>query len=198
MDLLQKESFERAVSSERYDATLTIVGLRSWLILLICIGLTVLTALWACLSTIPITVSGKCLVFVPEEELEILGFFSLVSAESIKPGMEVRCQISAVDATRYGMLRAKVKEVLPYPVGPDEAHLQKIPSESLKKYLVNDSLPVNLVLIEPVRDAHTASGLLWTSKEGPPGPMPQVAVGMARVILDEVRPISYVIPSLRK
>ncbi len=274
MGLFEEESFDRAVSSEQYDCTLTIVGIRSWLILSICIGLAALTILWACFSTIPITVSGKCLVFAPEHiltlrtnssgvvkqiralggdkvekgetllilensggaveykvpasgsliwvelsanesvepnqiiaymetetapaDLKILGFFSLLYAQSIEPGMEVKCLINSVDSAKYGMLRGRVKQILHYPVNPHEYYLQKIPSESLKKYLINDPLPTNLVVIEPILDPNTPSGLSWTSAEGPPAPIQPATIGIARVILDQVRPISYVIPSLRK
>jgi hypothetical protein len=130
-------------------------------------------------------------------ELEILGFFPLFQGQTIKPGMEARCALDIFDIGKYGMLRGTVEKVLPYPVSASDPLLQKIPSESLREYLVEGKTPSILVLIRPIPDPGTPSAFAWTSKRGPPDAIRTGTTGTANVTLKKVSPMSYVIPSLK-
>lgn len=270
MDTFKQESFEHLASPEHLNRALTIVGIKGWFSLLFFVALTVITAIWAVMGSLPITVSGKAMMLdlkssfavqsqvrgvvkqvlvktgdhvkrgqvvlvvgttaltAPDEgavvwievtqgeevlpqqnvvwieklalpsDFKILGFFSLFSGQQIQPGMEARITLDTVSPERYGMVKGVVKEVLPYPIGLFDSYMQHIPSKSLKEYLIDGSLPTILVVIAPILNPAAPSGFQWTSKQGPPLQIRSGTVGEARVILENVRPISYVIPSLVK
>lgn len=129
--------------------------------------------------------------------IEIYGFLSLSAGEQVQPGMDVKCAIEGVDTQRYGMIQARIKEILPYPVSSKEAMMQKIPSDTLREYLISGPLPTILVVAEPILTTTTPSGMEWTSNEGPPSQIEPGSIGMMRIILSHMRPIQYFIPSIR-
>jgi pyruvate/2-oxoglutarate dehydrogenase complex dihydrolipoamide acyltransferase (E2) component len=128
------------------------------------------------------------------EQLKVFAFFPISRSSQIQKEMKAFFSIHLVDRERYGELVGQVKRILPYPVGPDDVFLQKIPSEVLRKYLVAGDEPCNLVVIAPLPSASTPSGLTWTSSEGPPFPLHPGLIGNVRIILDEVSPLEFVIP----
>ena len=71
MNELQKESLEKATSFERFETALVIVRVWNWVILVGALALTTGAVFWACFSTIPVTISGQCLVFDPENVIAV-------------------------------------------------------------------------------------------------------------------------------
>ncbi len=132
------------------------------------------------------------------ENMEIYGFFPLNVGQSIKPGMKAKCALSIVNTSKYGMLKGTVQEVLPYPESLHGYRMQKIPSESLREYLVRGDLPSLLVVVKPDLDPQTVSGFSWTSVKGPALKIQSGNIGIVNVTLEDVSPISYVIPQIRK
>lgn len=135
--------------------------------------------------------------FFPDT-LKVLGFVSLYSGQQIKPGMDVKISLDTVNTAKYGTIRGKVEQVLIYPVDLEGYYSQKIPSESLRKYLINGPLPTILVIITPILDEDTISRFAWTSKTGAPIHIEPGIIGAFRVTLDSITPISYVLPSIAK
>jgi hypothetical protein len=131
-------------------------------------------------------------------ELKVYGFIPMSSASSIRPGMQVNCVLNGINHASYGMLRGVVKEVIPYPVSLTDATMQEIPSGSLRDYLIQGSVPSQLVIIDPILDSNTTSGFAWTTKEGPPSAIEPGMVGSVYITLEKVSPISYLIPATRK
>lgn len=130
------------------------------------------------------------------ETLKIFGFAPLYSGQQIKPGMDVKMTLDTINVAKYGMIRGKVEEVLSYPTDIESYYVQKIPSQSLREYLVSGPLPMILVIVSPVLDEHTQSGFAWTSKEGAPVYIEPGMIGAFRVTLETIKPISYVLPSI--
>ena len=85
MDLLQEES-ERAIFSEKFDSAITIIGIKSWVILCALLALAIGTIFWACLGTIPLTVTGKCLVFNPHNVISLRSESSWVVKQILAVG----------------------------------------------------------------------------------------------------------------
>lgn len=130
--------------------------------------------------------------------LKIYGFVPFTAGSSITPGMGVKCALNTVNTSVYGMLLGTVKEVVQYPISLSDAQMKQIPSESLRQYLISGNTLAQLVIIDPVLDSHTVSGLAWTSQEGPPTHVESGNIGAILITINKVRPISYVIPSIRK
>jgi len=127
------------------------------------------------------------------EGLQIYALLPLTLGELVRVGMPTKCALDKVDSSRYGLLRGVVKEILPYPVDTSEYYLQRLPSPRLREYLLGGPEPYILIVIEPIANPHMISGLEWTSKEGPPHIIISPELGGVRVILGEVRPLSYIL-----
>jgi len=201
----KKQTVEYIASVEHLDKALTVVSIKGWLFLLFSILLGIGVIIWAFIGSIPVNVQGKALLFDPSnplstnpQTLKIYAFIPLNEAAQIQSGMEAKCSLNTVNSSTYGMLRGTVREILPYPASLSDPLVKAIPSESLRKYLIGGDIPSMLILIDPIIDATTPSGLSWTSKEGPPEHLESGMIGLARITLDNVKPISYVIPSIRK
>ncbi|MDE3045514.1 MAG: hypothetical protein KGJ02_02570 [Verrucomicrobiota bacterium] len=196
---LKKESIEQLVSLERLDASLKVVGIRGWAALFFCVAIVILGLLWSILGSIPLTVSGKAILFDIDSpgELKILAFVPLDAGQQVKAGMQVQTSLDVVDADDYGMIQGVVEQVSSYPISPADPSLQSIPSASLRDYLVSGSLPSLLVVVKPAADAETTSGWKWTSPKGPPIPVKAGMLGEARITIEEMAPIEYVLPFLR-
>jgi hypothetical protein len=132
------------------------------------------------------------------EDLKIFVFVPVFSGQQIAPGMEALADLDIAEAERYGRVEGVVSEIVPYPVDVTDLYFQKIPSKSLKEYLLKGSAPVMMIVVNPVKDPASASGLKWTSKTSPKTPIRQGTVGEALITLENVKPIKYLIPSFRR
>ena len=189
-----------AAPLEHLDEAITVVGVKGWVFLASSLILFIPVILWAFLGTVPIAVTGKCLFFTPsnsQENLEIYGFLPLFASQSVHPGMEVECTLDAIDIGKSGMLKGIVKEVVPYPVDPTERHMEQIPSQSLREYLLSgSSVPLVLVIAKPLAKDSDPSQFVWTYGKDPAVPLQSGMTGEILITLSTARPISYVIPSL--
>jgi hypothetical protein len=260
---------DKLTSLEQLDRSMVVVGIRAWILLAFFAFLISLLLAWSFFGTLPITVTGRCIIFdrhnsmelkAPKEgtvkkfvhlagqkikkgepiliyenpdfelvapadgevlwintqrgadanpkesvigfqadgkidQMSIVGFFSLASGQEVKVGMEALASIDKATPEKYGMIRAVVTEVYPYPVGPSEVALRKIPSPELTRYLRgNDIVPKLLVIAQPVLNPKNPSQFEWTSRSGPPHMVFPGSIGHVQVTLENVKPISYVLP----
>ena len=172
-----------------------VITVKGWISLAFLALLAVLGVAWSWMGTIPIVVTGPG-VFLHKENSppSVMGFVPLFSGEQVRPGMRALVTLDAIDSAVYGMMEGVVTKVYPYPVSAQDELLDPIPSSRLREYLTQGEIPILLILIEPVADSQTPSGLRWTSKQGPFGTITDGSVGQVDVVLKQVRPISYVIP----
>ena len=79
------------------------------------------------------------------------------------------------------------------PVSEEEL-LQRVGNQKIVSLLEGKAQAVVLVTVCPTLEKGNPSGYKWTSKNGPPFPIETGTVATLRVILEEERPISYLIP----
>jgi HlyD family secretion protein len=116
--------------------------------------------------------------------------------KKVRLGMAALVNPSTVRATEYGGIKAVVTGVSDHPVS----------SRFVSRLLANPDLGRSLaasgsqfqITVSMVADTGTFSGFQWTSGTGP-----QVAIGSGtpcggEIILEEVPPVSYVVPFFRK
>ncbi|PIS02550.1 MAG: hypothetical protein COT85_04495 [Chlamydiae bacterium CG10_big_fil_rev_8_21_14_0_10_42_34] len=126
------------------------------------------------------------------DTIEIFAFIPLSSGQLVQPGMKTRCSLNIYRSEKYGLVRGTVQRVMPYPISADEYFMQKIPSSRLKEHLLGgDNI---LVVVKPDLDPNTYSGFNWTSKNSPHSKIEPLLLGTTQIILDEIKPISYIIP----
>ena len=116
--------------------------------------------------------------------------------KKVRPGMNALINPATVKVTEFGGIKGLVTRVSDHPVS----------SRSVSRLLANPDLGQTLaasgsqfeITVSMVADASTFSGFLWSSGKGP-----QVAIGSGtpcggEIILEEVPPVSYVMPFFRR
>ena len=125
------------------------------------------------------------LVFVPANE-----------GKKIKTGMTIRISPSTVKPEEYGYIQGKVKSVSSYPVTRDEMMFY-LQNEVLVNRLLQSGETFS-VAATLESDPSTPSGLLWSSAQGPDLSVEGGTVCSASVVLARQRPITLLIPFLKK
>lgn len=110
--------------------------------------------------------------------------------ELVKPGMKVKIEFSELGSEKYGYMLGKVRSIEPF---AGEA-LALAPASYLRKELTELGPGLFLVKIDLTPDSETVSGYAWTTKYGPPFQLPSTSFGQARILVDQKRPISLIIP----
>ncbi len=110
--------------------------------------------------------------------------------------MTVKLALASADVKKYGYLLGTVKEVFPYLLSLEHGPLRMIPSNELQQYISQQKAFV-IIRIEPLKDPSTISGYKWTTKNGPPFPLLEGTIADLEVIIEERRPISFLIPVIR-
>lgn len=129
--------------------------------------------------------------------LESLAFFPAGDGKRLSVGQRVRISPTSTKQQRHGGIEGKVLSIRRLPVS-DNALTKRLGLESLLDAIrIDPKGPLIEVQTSLQRDPATISGYDWG---GGPGPAIQLTTGTpteVRVLVEERRPISYVIPILR-
>jgi HlyD family secretion protein len=118
------------------------------------------------------------------------------AGRNLEPGMEALISPATIKKEEYGFIRGRVTSVSEYPAS-FQGMMKKLGNENLVQTLIQTG-PVIEVNIDLVSSSKTISGFKWTSKEGPPFQIQTGTVCIGTIIERTQRPISLVIPMLRK
>ncbi len=132
---------------------------------------------------------------IPEEDLKHLGFFPIGQGLKVAAGMEIRVTPSNVERQRFGSIIGKVIDVSPFPV-TSEGIVNVVGSSEVAKSLISGGGTI-LVTAELEKDPKSVSGFQWTS-QGPPQRFSPGTTTQCRITVENRRPITFVIPLLRK
>jgi len=127
----------------------------------------------------------KAVIYIPAGE-----------GKKVRPNMPAYVSPSTVKAEEYGFMIGEVKTVSDYPMTPQGLeHVLRNPA--LVSELTGGTAPieVNAALI---LDSTTPSGFRWSSSKGPPVKIFSGTICSATITVETKRPISYVLPILRK
>jgi HlyD family secretion protein len=125
------------------------------------------------------------LVFVPASE-----------GKKIKTNMTIRISPSTVKPEEYGYIQGKVTSVSAYPTTRDEM-ISDLQNDVLVNRLLNSGelIPVTATMES---DPSTPSGYRWSSSQGPDIPIEGGTICNASVVLARQRPITLLVPFLKK
>jgi HlyD family secretion protein len=137
-----------------------------------------------------------CTLEPVDAPLEAVLFVPAGEGKKVRPGMDVRISPSTVKAEEFGFLVGKVKSVSEFPITP----------EGLRKILRNDKLAEELtgksasieIVASLFPEGTTPSGYRWSSSKGPPSPVYSGTQARGSVVVEDKRPISYVLPVIKK
>lgn len=192
--LFRKVALDRLSSPEQLDQLMKVTSPRAWLTL---IAITVLLAaggLWAVFGSIPEEAEGNGVLINDPliGGLEGVIYVPLSDAAQLRPGMEVKIEVSTIKTETYGYIKAVVREVGEVPVTHQQI-VNTAGNEEIADTLVPTG-PAIEVRLELQRSDKTASGFEWTSQDGPPRELTPGTPVVAIITVSEDRPISRVFP----
>lgn len=132
----------------------------------------------------------------PDARLIAVGYFSVGDGKKIDPGIAVRVTPSTVERERYGSIVGTVTEVSSFPVTTD-AVTSVVGNTEVARELMQGFSKIQ-VYAELVTDADAHSGYRWTSGKGPKDPITAGTTAAVRATVEYRRPITFVIPLLRR
>lgn len=133
----------------------------------------------------------------PSVNKEGIIFYATVPAEAgdkVRIGQEAHIEPFLANPQEYGSIIGFVTSISPYLASETELY-NNLRNKQLVSYLTEGSQPVRLVIIEPKKDLSTASGVAWTSQNGPPFSISTGSIGKVKITVEEQPPISFLIPT---
>lgn len=128
--------------------------------------------------------------------LELLVYLPPNEGKRVKPGMEVQIAPSTVRREEFGMILGTVGEVSDFP-STAEAMQAVLRNEQLVRSFSGAGAPY-AARVQLTRDATSPNGFAWSGGQGPNQQFSSGSLAEAEVTVAWRRPISYVIPWLRK
>ncbi|MBM5808206.1 MAG: HlyD family efflux transporter periplasmic adaptor subunit [Cyanobacteria bacterium M_surface_9_m1_291] len=129
--------------------------------------------------------------------LQSLAFFAPGDGKRLKPGQRVQITPASTKAQRHGGIEGTILRVQPLPV-TEEAVISRLGNPAWMKALGGKSDgPLIEVITSLRRNPRTISGYDWGGGAGPALRLSAGTPTSVRVVVEERRPISYVIPILR-
>lgn len=129
------------------------------------------------------------------EPLQAMVYVPAAEGKKVREGMVVRVSPSTVKREEYGFMLAKVSDVSEFPVTP-EGLRRVLRNQSLVEQLSGSGAPIE-VQVELIKSPDTPSGFEWSSSEGPPVEIFSGTLVSASIVVEEKRPVSYVLPIFR-
>lgn len=130
------------------------------------------------------------------KNLEAVVYVSAMDGKKIKPGMQVLLSPAAIKREEHGYMVGWVTSVAEFP-STQQGMMRILQNEQLVRDLLGGG-SVFQVQADLIPDPSTVSGYKWTSAGGPPQAVQSGSLGFAFVTVEQQRPISLVIPTLRK
>ena len=131
------------------------------------------------------------------QELEAILYVSAGTGKRIVKKMEVYISPSTVKREEHGSMKGIVTFVSEVPTGESAMMAVLKDKQMVDKFIQQIGLP-RMVRVELITNDETTSGYAWTSSDGPPRTISAGTLCSGTVTVERQRPISLVIPTLRK
>jgi len=132
----------------------------------------------------------------PGEQLELVLYVPFVEGEQVQPGMPVQISPLTTKKEEYGFLLGKVHSVANFPSTAEGMRYILGTDELVQLFLANGA-PIQ-IRVSLEADESTASGYAWSSSSGPAFQLTSGTLCSARIIISQQRPISLMLPLLRR
>ena len=133
-----------------------------------------------------------------KHKLESLAFFPAKDGKRLSIGQRVRISPTNTKQSRHGGIEGKITSIKSFPISKDAVINRLGKKESLFKAISSeDQGPLIEVITSLQIDSSTPSGFNWGGNKGPNLEITAGTPTVVRVLVEERRPISYVIPLLR-
>jgi HlyD family secretion protein len=144
-----------------------------------------------------LVVRGQSLVTVERTDAPLRGLvFVGGEAKQVAPGMRVQLSPAGVAWEEYGYLLGRVVSVSDSPLSPTAMNVLLRNDALVRDFTSHGAAYVVTVDLE--RDPTTRSGFRWTSRQGPSFTFGGGTLCEAKITLAQRRPITLVVPALRR
>jgi HlyD family secretion protein len=127
----------------------------------------------------------RFLLYVPTEE-----------GNRVRAGMAARIELHGLKKEEWGTLIGKVASVSAFPVTV-EGMRTVLQNDTLVQAFSADGAPF-AAIVKLLPDPAAPTGYAWSGQNGPPVTLASGMTGVARVLVRTQRPLSFVMPFLRK
>jgi HlyD family secretion protein len=132
----------------------------------------------------------------PNGKLLAVAYFEVADGKKIAPGMDVRITPATIERERYGSIVGKVVSVSSFPVTTD-AITNVVGNAEVAQSLASRGSKIE-VFAELDLDESSITGYEWTSGKGPDAKITAGTTGAVRATVEYRRPITFVLPILRR
>jgi HlyD family secretion protein len=130
------------------------------------------------------------------EGMDAIAFISAQEGKRVKPGMGALISPSTFKREEFGSIKGEVETVSQFPT-TKKAMMAVLQNEHLVEFLAKKGPPIT-VRIRLLEDPNTYSNLAWSSSKGPRQQVTPGSLADARITVREQRPVSLILPALRK
>ena len=130
------------------------------------------------------------------EDMKALVYMTSGEGKRVRPGMTIQISPGTAEVYDFGYLVAQVAAVSEAPA-TQQAMLSLLGNQRLVDTFTEKGAPI-AVEATLERDSETRSGFRWSSSKGPPFEIRSGTLCSARVITQQQRPITLVIPLLKE
>jgi HlyD family secretion protein len=145
----------------------------------------------------PVTEKDRIVTLETEESpMQAVIYIPAGDGKKVRPGMQIQISPSTVKPEEYGFIIGQVNSVSFFPSTPDGMQ-RVLRNEQLAKELSQRGTAIE-VSADLLKDTHTASGYKWSSPKGPPIEVYSGTLCNGNIVVDNKRPIEYVIPKIKE
>ncbi len=131
-----------------------------------------------------------------DSQLMGVAFFPVGAGKKLGEGGELRLTPSTVERERFGSIVADIESVSAFPVTADA--ISSLIGNGEVAQEITQGRSVIQVVAALRADPEAYTGYQWTSGKGPTGPLTAGTTASARATIEYRRPITFVIPILRR
>lgn len=134
--------------------------------------------------------------YSPDDNFYVSAYFSPDQGKRISPGMTMLVAPSVAKREEYGVVIGEVVSVSAFPASP-RGMMHILENEKLVELLSQNGPPIK-VRAKLLKDESSISGFKWSSGRGAPVTLQSGTMCQAEVVVEEQRPVSLLIPYLKK
>jgi multidrug resistance efflux pump len=139
-----------------------------------------------------------------DQELEAVLFMATDQGKKVRVGQSTQITVSTVDRQEFGFIYGSVRSVAHYSV-TEQQMLEILGSSNLVKVFQSSPTEPGPYQAAPIEihvrlftSLDTASGLQWSSKDGPPFKLSSGTICQAQIVTMKEHPVDLVVPYLLK
>jgi HlyD family secretion protein len=145
----------------------------------------------------PVSAGAPIISIQPDTDaLEAVVYVDALHSKDVRPGMQARLSPAAIRPEEFGYIRGRTAFVAEYPA-TRAGMMREFQNETIVADLAKAG-PATEIAVTLDKDSTTVSGLLWSSRKGPPLKISSGTLCEADIVTKRQAPITLVFPFLKR